>query len=88
MITCDEIIDPKAKSYNEETKTTPTNFNEKNAICKTKHFYIFFAFLLVTIVLLIAVSINCYLLKYQAKQEYLLPFHGTNKKLKNFILTI
>ena len=29
-ITCDEV---KA-SYNEETKTIPTNFNEKKATCK------------------------------------------------------
>ena len=28
-IRCDEIIDAEAKSYNEETKTIPTNFNEK-----------------------------------------------------------
>ena len=35
-ITCDEII----KSYNEETKTIPTNFNEKKATYKTENFYI------------------------------------------------
>ena len=28
-ITCDEIIDGKAKSYDKESKTVPTNFNEK-----------------------------------------------------------
>ena len=33
-ITCDEIIE----SYDEETKTIPTNFNEKKATCKTKNF--------------------------------------------------
>ena len=46
-IRCDEIIDPDAEvSNNEETKTIPTNFNEKNIIVKTKkknffylHFY-------------------------------------------------
>ena len=39
----DEII--------EETKTVTTSFNEKNAICKTKTFYVLFAFLLNTIAL-------------------------------------
>ena len=33
-ITCDEI----RESYDEETKTIPTNFNEKKATCKTKNF--------------------------------------------------
>ena len=31
VIMCDEIIE----SYDEETKTIPTNFNEKKATCKT-----------------------------------------------------
>ena len=40
-ITCNEIIDAEAKlndeakSNDEETKTCPTNFNEKKATCKT-----------------------------------------------------
>ena len=50
VITCDEIIDAK-------TKTVTTNFNEKNAICKTTSFYILLDFVLITIALLIAVSI-------------------------------
>ena len=54
-ITCDEIIE----SYDEET-----NFNEKKVVCKTQIFYILLAFLLITIALLIAVSIYCYLIKY------------------------
>ena len=29
VITCDEIIDVEAKSYNEETKAIQKNFNEK-----------------------------------------------------------
>ena len=29
VIPCYEIIDAEAKSYDEETKTIPTNFNEK-----------------------------------------------------------
>ena len=46
VITCSETIDV------EETKTVVTNFNGKNAICKTKKFCILLAFLLITIVLL------------------------------------
>ena len=66
VIMCDETIglyneDAKANSYDE------TFFNEKRATCKTKNFYILLAFLLITIALLIAVSIYCYLIKYQAK---------------------
>ena len=45
------------------------NFNEKKAICKIQNFYILVAFLLITIVLLIAVSIYCNLIEYQAKQN-------------------
>ena len=37
VITCNEIIE-------EETKTVTTNFNEKNAICKTKNLYILLFF--------------------------------------------
>ena len=62
-------------------KTVPTNFNRKNITCKTQNFYILLAFLLITIALLIAVSIYCYLIKYQAKQKHLLPFHVKNNKL-------
>ena len=51
-IMCDEIIE----SYDEETKTIPTNFNE--------NFYTLLAFLLITIALLIVVSIYYYLIKY------------------------
>ena len=58
VITCNKIID------NQETKTIPTNFNEKNITCKTQNFYILIAFLLITIALLRAVSIYCYLIKY------------------------
>ena len=75
-ITCDEIIE----SYNEET-----NLNEKKATCKMQNFCILLAFSLITIALLIAVSIYCYLIKYQAKQKHLLPFHFTNNELKEII---
>ena len=57
-IMCDEVIDEQAKSNNEETKTVPTNFNEKKATCKLKKFYILLPFLLITIALLIAVKIE------------------------------
>ena len=85
-ITCDEIIeshdeDTEAKLY-DETKTIPANFNGKKATCKTQNFNILLAFLLITIGLLITVSIYCYLIKYWAKQKYLLPFHVTNNELK------
>ena len=76
-ITCDEIIE----SYYEETKTIPTNFNEKKATCKMQNLYILLVFSLIIIALLIAVSIYCYLIKYKAKQKHLLPFHNTNNKL-------
>ena len=76
----DEIIDA------EETKTVTTNFNEKYGICKTKNFYISLAFLLFTFVLLVAVSIYCYLMQYKPKQKHLLPYYVTNDKFINDIL--
>ena len=76
-IMCDRIIE----SYDKET----TYFNEQKATCKIKNFYILLAFLLITIALLIAVSIYCYLIKYQGKQKHLLPFHITNNKLKEIV---
>ena len=77
-IMCDEIIE----SYTEET-----NFNEKKVACKTQNFYIFLAFLLITIALLLGVSIYCYLIKYRAKPKHLLPFNFKNSKLKLIIYT-
>ena len=74
VIMCDEII--------EETKTVPTNFNENKSVCKTQNFYIFFAFLLITITILIAASIYYCMIKYRAKQKHLLPFYVTNNELK------
>ena len=65
VITCDEVIE----SFDKEAKAIPTNFNEEKATCKTQIFYILLAFLLITIALLIAVSIYCYLIKYQAKKK-------------------
>ena len=59
-ITCDEIIE----SYNEETKSILTNFNERKATSKTQNLYILLAFLLITIALLIAISIYCFMITY------------------------
>ena len=53
----------------------------QKAICKTQYFYILLAFLSVTIALLIAVSIYCYLRKYRAIKKHLLAFHVTSNKL-------
>ena len=59
----DEVI----KTYDEEIKAIPTNFNEKKITCKTQNFL--FTVLLITIALLIAARIYCYLIKYQVKQK-------------------
>ena len=50
-----------------------------------KKFDILLAFILITIALLIAVSICCYLVKYNAKPKHLLPYSATNKKLKKVL---
>ena len=59
----------------------------KSNLEKMQNFFILLAFSLITIALLIAVSIYCYLIKYQAKQNHLLPFQFTNnnKLLKIYI---
>ena len=77
----DEVIEACYK----ETKTFPTNFNEKNVTVRTQKFYILLAFLLSTTTLLIAVSIYCYLVKYQAKQKHLLLFRETNNKSRKVL---
>ena len=53
------------------------NFNEKHLTCKTQNFYILLAFLLITIKLLIAFSIYCYLIKYRTK--HFLPFRDISR---------
>ena len=78
VIMGDEIMDA-------ETKTVPSNFNEKNINCKTQNLYILLAFLLTTMALLIAVNIFCYLIKYWAKQKYLLPFPVKNNELREVL---
>ena len=54
-------------------------------ICKIQNFNILLAFLLITIALLIAVSIYCYLIKYGVKQKHLLPFRDKNNELKEIM---
>ena len=66
-------------------ESVSTNFNEKKATCKMQNFYILLAFLLITIALLTAASIYCYLIKYRAKQKHFLPFHDTNNKSKQVL---
>ena len=44
VITCDEVLE----KYEEEIKTIPTNFNEKNITYKTQNFCILPAFLFIT----------------------------------------
>ena len=83
-ITSDQVIE----SYDEKINTIPTNFNKKKASCKMQSLYVLVAFLLITIALFIAISIQCYLLKYQAKQKRLLPLHGTNNFKKFYINNI
>ena len=80
VITCDEVIE----SQDEEIKTIPKTFNEKNITCKTQSFYILLNSSLITITLLIAVSIYCYLIKYRQKQKLILPF--PDSKLKQFCI--
>ena len=75
-IICDEV----KESYDEGT-----NFDQKKAISKTQNFYNLPAFVLITLALLTAIGIYCYLIKYDAKQKHLLPFHFTNNKLKEII---
>ena len=50
-----------------------------------QNFYILHTFLIITIALLIAVSIYCYLIKYRPKQKHLSPFYDTNNELKKVL---
>ena len=62
-----------------KNKTIPTNFNGKKVTCERQNCYILLAFLLITIALLIAVSIYCYMIKYQTK--HLIIFHGIKNSI-------
>ena len=79
-ITCDEVI----KSFDAAIKSISTSFNEKNIASKKQNFYILLAFLLITITLLIAVSIYCYLIKSQTK--HLLPLHDIRNQNKSILI--
>ena len=72
VIACDEII--------EVTKGIPTSFNEKKMACKTKNVYILLAFLLITIALLIAVSIYCYLININQNKNI---YHSFTSQMRN-----
>ena len=66
-------------------ENSSNKFYWKKDNLKTQNFYTLLTFLLITIALLIAVSIYCYLIKYQPKQKHLLLFHDTNNKLNDII---
>ena len=80
VIACDEII--------EVTKGVPTSFNEKKMACKTKNVYILLAFLLITIALLIAVSIYCYLININQNKNIYHSIRSQMRNLKSFVLII
>ena len=63
----------------------PEKFKEKKATYKTQNLYILLACLSITIASLMAVSIYFYLIKYQAKQKHLFPFHNTNNELRKVL---
>ena len=75
VIVCDETIDTTETIL---TKTVPRKSTSTS-------FYTLRGFLLITIALLIAVSIYCYLRKCQRKQKYLLPHNDINSKLKEIL---
>ena len=61
-VLCDEIIDTikTTSTKSISTKAVLTKFTSKNV-------YVLLTFLLITIALLVAASLWCYLIKYQAK---------------------
>ena len=57
-------------------------------ICKMKNFHIILVFLFIAIILIIAVIIHFFLIKYHTKQAHLIPFHGGSNKeidIKNIL---
>ena len=86
VITCGEIIET---TITVPTTTVPTKSTSTKTVpvtCKTENFYILFAFLLITITVLIVVSIYCWFIKYRAKQKHLLAYHNTSIKLKEIYI--
>ena len=80
-ITSDEFIE----SYDKETKSIPTNFNENKTTCKIRNFYILLAFLLITIAFLIAISIIFDILS-KAKTFIIISHH--KKRIKRSYVEI
>ena len=77
MITCDEVIDAVAKSYDETRKITSTKtVSVKSPLTNS---FILLTFLLITIALLVAISIYCCFIKYRAEQNQKLPYYKTSK---------
>ena len=72
-------------NYRRERGSYIVRQGNTNIIRGTKSFYIFLAFLLITIALFITISIYCYLIKYKAKQKHLLLFYVTNNELKKVL---
>ena len=84
-LTKDISCEYKCKSDGRKCNSNQILFNEKNITRKTQNVYILFAFLLITISLLITVNIYCYLIKHRARQKHLLPFHVTNNELREIL---
>ena len=61
------------------------NLMKRKQPAKRKSLFILLAFLLITIALLVTANIYCYLIKYQANQKHLLPFHDTNNESKQVL---
>ena len=79
-IICDEVTDADAEAkLNDETKTIPTNFNEKKTTCTMQNFYISLAFLLVTIALLI----GYYLLLFDKISSKTKIYYHLNSQITN-----
>ena len=68
---CDEII---------ELDNEETNFNEKTAAYKAQKLYILLALLLTTVALMIAASIQCYLIEQNKNIYYHFTTQITNQK--------
>ena len=75
-ITCDEIIE----SYDEETKTILTNFNETKAIFKIHKFYILTCIFINYCSILNSCQDLLLFDKISSKTKtFIKPFHNTNK---------
>ena len=81
-ITWGENINAKAKLYDEKTKNVAKKFNDKKKNVKYKISIFLFTFFPVSIIDGCLYLLYGYLIKYQAKQNHLLPFYDTNKELK------